>query len=391
MINNKTIRQVVINSKLFPCSGTSYHEVTGSICNFETDLAAPLKSCEVTVTPSQSGTGDPSPTNPRPLNPFSGLTVEHTGANIFGGSVLKDGIVASMPSATVDTVNKTVTFASNATVNQRITDGYISGKFKENTQYTFILALEKTSGVGSNLSIYYTDGTYTAIPNISTTDTKEIKTVVSTSGKTVNFLSKANQAGSTIVYYDECGIFEGLLTESDFEAYTGTTYPVSWTSKGTIYGGYYNSKTGELWKTWLCPAINWQQYNQNNGYKAYRGNDRFPRAKHSQAGMSNMISEFGSFSSASMNKNIIQLPTSEGVDLYCALDENVDISTLVFIYELATPVLVGIIDPTKIKTFKGVNNIWNDAGETTVKYPLIGGSCNGIMKFLPIFYPNGKN
>ena len=39
---------------------------SGSIASFSdgADLV-PLKSCEVTVTPSQSGTGDPSPSNPR--------------------------------------------------------------------------------------------------------------------------------------------------------------------------------------------------------------------------------------------------------------------------------------------------------------------------------------
>ena len=87
MIDNKTIRQVVINSKLFPCSGTSYHDVTGSICNFETDLAAPLKTCEVTVTPNQSA-GTPTPSNPLPITGHTGLNVVKCGANFMDAPTL---------------------------------------------------------------------------------------------------------------------------------------------------------------------------------------------------------------------------------------------------------------------------------------------------------------
>lgn len=182
----------------------------GRMASFKTCLTEDLVSATLNIIPPEDG--------------ISSVNVITTGLNLFGGEALKDGIVASMPSSTVDADNKTVTFASNATVNQRITDGFISGKFKENTQYTFILAIAKTSGVGSNLRIYYTDGTYTVVPNVSAADTKEIKTVVSTSGKTVNFLSKTNQAGSTVVYYDECGIFEG--DSPVFETYHGDTYNI---------------------------------------------------------------------------------------------------------------------------------------------------------------------
>ena len=105
-----------------------------------------------------------------------------------------------------------------------------------------------------------------------------------------------------------------------------------------------------------------------------------------------MISEYGSFSSASMGKNIIQLPTSEGSDIYCALDENVDISELFLIYELYTPSTVQLT-PTEIKTFKKHTNKFRIRASYATEasyYTMEGGSCEIAKQFMPIFYPNGK-
>ena len=64
-------------------------------------------------------------------------------------------------------------------------------------------------------------------------------------------------------------------------------------------------------------------------------------------------------------------------------------NNLIICYPLAVPETL-TLEPQTINTLEGINNIWNDVGETTVKYAASGGFCNGIMKFLPIFYPNGK-
>ena len=56
---------------------------TGNPLVFVTDLARPLKSLLIPFTPKQEGTGDPSPSNIRPIVPWNGLTVEHGGKNLF--------------------------------------------------------------------------------------------------------------------------------------------------------------------------------------------------------------------------------------------------------------------------------------------------------------------
>ena len=56
---------------------------TGNPLTFGTDLARPLKSLLIPFTPVQSGTGDPSPQNIRPILPWNGLTVFGGGKNLL--------------------------------------------------------------------------------------------------------------------------------------------------------------------------------------------------------------------------------------------------------------------------------------------------------------------
>ena len=207
----------------------------------------PVKSLSVAITPVQSGTGDPSPDNIRPITGRTGAKVTRTAENLFGGNLMRDGVLASMASATDDATNRCVTFAASAAATQRITGASgIEGKFKENTRYTFIMTIYKSAGVGANLRINYTDGTYTGITGYTAGEKKTVL-VVSDANKTVFSFSKQYVGGASTLYYDESGIFEGVLTAADFKAYEGTTYTISWqTEAGTVYGGTLNVLTGKL-------------------------------------------------------------------------------------------------------------------------------------------------
>ena len=66
---------------------------TGNPVIFLTDLAKPLKSLLIPFTPVQSGTGDPSPDNIRPIVPWDGLKVWQSGKNILTGN-FQNGVLA---------------------------------------------------------------------------------------------------------------------------------------------------------------------------------------------------------------------------------------------------------------------------------------------------------
>ena len=58
-------------------------QATGNPLTFQTDLARPLKSLLIPFTPKQSGSGDPSPQNIRPIVAWDGVKVFGGGKNIF--------------------------------------------------------------------------------------------------------------------------------------------------------------------------------------------------------------------------------------------------------------------------------------------------------------------
>ena len=93
--------------------------------------------------------------------------------------------------------------------------------FKANTQYTLILTFENTSGgtVQSNLFITYTDNTETVCSVRGSANTKYTYAFVSDSGKTIQKIKCGWADGTSKIYYDESGLFEGVKTTDDFEKY----------------------------------------------------------------------------------------------------------------------------------------------------------------------------
>ena len=84
MIDNKTIRQVVINKALLPCtpSELEYHEAAtaagGYSVSFTTNVEGAVQDFVTTIVPKQSGTGDPSPDNVRHISGTDTLSFLHS-------------------------------------------------------------------------------------------------------------------------------------------------------------------------------------------------------------------------------------------------------------------------------------------------------------------------
>jgi hypothetical protein len=69
--------------------------VEGPVVSFETNVEAPLVSLEAQIVALQEGSGIPSPSNVRPINGFSEVTIDHNsneveiqlGQTVYGGSL----------------------------------------------------------------------------------------------------------------------------------------------------------------------------------------------------------------------------------------------------------------------------------------------------------------
>ena len=128
------------------------------------------------------------------------------GANLFGGEKFAEAIVAS--GGTKNEANGTV-YIEGWQANNKI----FFSEFIPNTQYTFILKYQSST---PSFLIVYTDGTTSSFT--SSKDAPTSKLVVSTFGKSIKSFSGAWYTDTTF-YYNECGIFKGVITEEDFKPY----------------------------------------------------------------------------------------------------------------------------------------------------------------------------
>lgn len=166
-------------------------------------------------------------TEPLPYEPyFDGLRsapvteVESVGVNRLGGITFANAIKAAAPEAVISADDKTISYHA-AQVNNKV----FFADFKPNKQYTIII-----KGFGSkvfaNMAILYTDGTTESFRQFSAANTVLTLCHKTNATKSVAALVGAWNDGNTTLYYDDCGIFEGVLTEADFVPYRRNTLPV---------------------------------------------------------------------------------------------------------------------------------------------------------------------
>lgn len=187
----------------------------------------PVKSLIADINPVQTGSGDPSPSNVRPITGWTGMNVVRTGKNLIN--------FPDCASANVNIINNTYNPYWN-----ELNSHY---PFKENTQYTFSCQFSTTDTENSwGLRVEYTNGTvaYIWLHN-QTTDTNSITTAANRTIKRIHF---AYSAAFTLEF-SNAQLEEGT-TATTFER-SGTTYPISWADEaGTVYGGTLDVTNGVL-------------------------------------------------------------------------------------------------------------------------------------------------
>ena len=192
--------------------------------------------------------GEPTPDNPVEINGLAkggAIEVKTTGKNIFGGLALAQALVDSgSTNVVLDTDAKTVTFGYNTNYTDKEKKKLFTD-FKENTQYTLFLRgknisldVSNTSN-NLNISIAYTDGTYDylVLSDFTQGDSFDYR-FITNENKNVTAISHGyNENDTNLLYYEQCGIFEGVITADEFEPYTETTTAI--TTGAPLYEGDY--------------------------------------------------------------------------------------------------------------------------------------------------------
>lgn len=194
---------------------------TGDIASFSDGANdIPLKSLACTINPVQSGSGDPSPSNVRPITGYTELNLVHTGANIWDEEWESGSII---PSTGEDVAN----------ANKIRSVGRIA--VKPNTSYVIVF-----SGVtsGSDYIYYYKkDGTFISSESyIHTVNGTQVFTTPSDCYGLRFIMSQTAYNNNISVNYPS--------TDTSYHAYNGTSTTI--TFPDTVYGASLNVGSGLL-------------------------------------------------------------------------------------------------------------------------------------------------
>jgi len=350
-IKNGTIAGIDLSRDLLNaiCASGS---ASGSVATFHDGAyGLPLKSCIVSVNPVQSGNGDPSPTNIRPITGWDGAEITRFGANILNPALCADRTASGITTALQSDggIKLTGTAASNVRY------------FTPNGKELFLKA-----------------GTYYASSMLQVRPQNDggIKTgtfsILSDQWCTLSFEAVIGQEYDTVVYpYIR-------ITSGDYEPYNGTVYPVTWSEAGTVYGGTLDVTNGTLTVTMAMVdlgTLNWSRYAVTTNIPVFYPSADITNMKPS-AGRSAKCSVYRCMSWTSLNNRVDKTveihPTIARP--YIADSAYTDVATfkaamsgVQLVYELATPVTYQLT-PTEITTLMGENNIWADCGDVSVEY-----------------------
>ena len=199
--------------------------------------------------PYTGGKPSPSPEYPQEIvsaGEKGNIGVEITGKNLFGGKAFADKIVEI--GGTLDEANKTVTITASK-INGKVVYNFPNAQQK---QYTIIVRGHNEGGAENavNLTVRYDDNTNSTFATFN----NGLKMLHTKAGKTATLLEGTWYSGTSVFNYDLFGIFEGVLTEDDFEPYVQSASTIS-TPNGLLgipvqsgtTGITYTDADGQAW------------------------------------------------------------------------------------------------------------------------------------------------
>lgn len=347
--------------------GKLIRSVSGNVVNFKSAAQVPFESLVVNFEPVQSGSGDPSPSNVRPINGWTGISVQKCRKNLFDyNSIIKrDGYLLN----------------DNGVEQTTSISGYLQSLYKVDAGE--IYTISGTIASNSNaFRIYYYNENKEFINRSSPQSQSSVP---------YTFTIPDNCVYITIQYpianiqFNTIQIEKGSIATA-YEPYTSTTYPISWQSEaGTVYGGYVDLVSGVLIKTYeyvTLKDLSWTKRSStgNQGQYIYYGIvsskyltqnvdasqqycDIYP-VKYINSGQNAAVGYLSFYRYGNS--------TPSDTWVYFAFD---DISTLEgfeswlndnnphLCYRLNTNVTYQLT-PQQLKTLRGTNNIWSDANGT---------------------------
>ena len=347
------------------CGGSAptYETITGKIVSFLTQRIAPLK-IEADLEPIQSGTGDQSPDNVRPITGHTGAVVYVKNKNIIPTSV-PSNVIAGTFTSTGTQINS----ASNARVFAipvpKNTDIHIQKKSGDTTGHNVSLGDSGTPTVGTQ--IYSATGMTNAVDvNLNTGNHSWLYVQSST-------LALAEDLFTTTEFMVSLG-----TTRQDYVAPSGSSVTITFGS--TVYGGKLTVNedgTGSVVSEWASVTLDGTT-GSSNGHTSISTRAFFDIAGKAY-GVQNIRSDKFVVNGSIQDfvGKMVGRAVSNGVEFYLPVDvpnnpagvrawfsEN----PTQLVYELETPVTIPL-SPGQVNALLGNNTVWvDDATSVTVTY-----------------------
>lgn len=311
----------------------------------------PMKSVKVNIEPVQSGSGDPSPSNVRPISGRDSVKVTRAGKNLA-----KEASVYNLNNYIISPVflhKGTYTVSVQRQVSDKTSIYVRRSKTVDLSRTAFFT---KFNVISASFTVEEADYYFVQIYRGTGTETWEDYPITN-------------------------AMLEVGSSATEFEPYNGNTYDVSLASAGTVYGGTLDAVSGELVVDRKGVPMETLTWGRTTSYAnpIFYSNVSGKAASYEKTLCSifhnldtpNVISAQGFATRA----NDGDYACSNGnAQIYARLDSATTVHGFVtsvtgqtIVYPLATP-LTYQLSATEIKSLLGINNVWSDAGDTACEY-----------------------
>ena len=336
-----------------------FENASGTIVNFDSSAnGMPVKSLIVDIATKQSGVGDPSPNNIRPISEWTSANVSITGINVWDEE-WESGVYNLTTGEKEPNAN---TIRCKNLIN-----------IKPNTNYCWV------NNITTQARIIFYDINKQYLSRILTTWTSPNVFITPPGAYYLAFyLQTTNYTGGFSLNYP--------ATDTEYHPYIGTTIYVSFpTELGTVYGGVLDvtKKTLTVNRAMVdLGTLSWSKLSNNLFYwnvpvGTMAANPTIICSNYSVRGKAG--SNSGIISAATERGIYIKYNTDVGnvVNIYDTDYEDAQsfgtaMSGVQLVYELASTQTYQLsIDDMENMTLRlGINNIWADAGNVDVTYPV---------------------
>lgn len=336
---------------------------SGAVVSFSDGADLPLKSLLVDIEPVQSGTGDPSPSNIRPISGWSAVKVTRTGKNLLPMEIQS----GSYGNGVTITVNPDLSITYNKPNGNNWTTNALGTFWLPAGTYTLIE--DDDSAQNGCISLKKLPS------NTEIINTRWAKKQVFTLTETTQIYADFSRASSATDLVIKFMLFKGdTATASDYEPYNGLEVAIDLGQ--TAYGGTLDPLTGVLTVDRAIVdlgTLDWRMSGSGNTAFHYANTSALGVATNISTTLNYICSNYSivavssggtatgmAFTSANQLR-IRDATYASASDFKTAMDG------VTLCYEVANPTEIQLT-PQQIRSLYGNNTIFADTGDTSLEY-----------------------